>query len=170
MEEQNKHRMLWKRLKLTCEGPTADGDRDGALVGGLEHGDAHPQGGDGVDQQWGRRERPHIGTTAGDGPEHLDITKCGQNLQNLQNVTKEGIFEHLPGGRGQPGHGGEEHGPVVIKKRRYHRKLKGGQSRDGIKQLDISMYAVPKIMGEGGSLAERLLVTETETENVGGRP
>ena len=60
--------------------------------------------------------------------------------------------------------------PVVVKKRRYHRKLKGGQSRDGVKQLDISMYAVPKIMGEGGNLAERLSVTETETENVGGRP
>ena len=60
--------------------------------------------------------------------------------------------------------------PVVVKKRRYHRKLKGGQSRDGVKQLDISMYAVPKIMGEGGYSAERILKTETETENVGGRP
>ena len=39
-----------------------------------------------------------------------------------------------------------------------------------MKQLDISMYAVPKIMGEGGCSAEGILKTETETVNGGGKP
>ena len=132
------------------------------LEGDILHGDVHPQGGGGAAHL---QARPHI-NTAVDGLEYLDNSEYGQNLQN---ISKEVDRDILPGGRGHPGHGGGEQNPVVNKKRRYTRKLLGGETRDGLKQIDISMYTVPKIMGEGGCLAGSNFKTETETVIHGGK-
>ena len=163
MEQQDKHRKLWRGLKLTCDGPEVGGDsRDGPLEGDGIHGDVHPQGGGGAAHL---QARPHI-STAGDDLEHVDKLDIEQNLQN---ISKEEDRDTLPGGRGQPGHGGGEQSPVAVKKRRYFRKLKGGETRGGLKQIDISMYTIPKIMGEGGCSADNNFRTETETVIDGGK-
>ena len=76
------------------------------------------------------------------------------------NLSEETIYTHLPGGQPRGVQGGGEQEPVAFKKRWYNRKLKGGQSRNGIKQLNIRTFAVSKILG--GDLTK----TETDTEGL----
>lgn len=147
--EKDKHKQLWKELRLTKEMPgevrdrgeqpdDPQGGRDGG--GGLR-GDGACQGDDGV-----LRLQPRGG---GDSLKRM-VNLGGQ----VQDITEKGEQEHLPGGRVQGVHGGGEQKPAASKKRRYYRRLRGRATRDGVKQTDILTFTVPKILGVGGSSGE----------------
>ena len=147
--ETNNHKQLWKQLRLTEEMPGEMGyegekpddpprGRGGGV--GLREDGACP-GDDGV-----------LGLLHRDGEDNLNImvNMGGQTLD----ITEKGEHDHLPGGHIQGVQGGGEQKPAVIKKRRYFRQLRGGASRAGIRQTDISTFTVPKITGVGGGSGE----------------
>ena len=142
--ETDKHKQFWNKLRLTKEMPgemrdggeqhDPQGGRDGG--GGLR-GDGVCPGDDGV-----LRLQPHGG---GDSLKRL-VNLSGQFID----ITEKEEHDHLPGGCVQDVHGGGEQKPAALKKkRRYFRQLRGGATRDGVKQTNIQTFTVPKILGGG---------------------
>ena len=87
---------------------------------------------------------------------NMTVSTDGGHSNNLSEQTDNDL---LPGGQLLSVQGGGEQEPAATKKRRYVRKLKGGQSRNGIKQTDIKTFAVSRILGDGSTK------TETGTNN-----
>ena len=143
LEERDKHQRLWRKLKLTMERPDSEVD-----TGGLEYDDRQGAPGGGGELQG-------AGVTPQEDGVLLSQSHGEANLNSLVILGGHATIstedeDHLPGGHVHLVHGGGEQGPAAPKKRKYNRKLRGGQSRDGIKQTAITTFTVPKIIGVGG--------------------
>ena len=157
--EKDKHRLLWRDIKLTCDGPDYYG------VGG-----DHPE--DPLDGHGGGAEHRAEGHTLGGGGGVVhhgvqpgeDLNKVvNKEYGQLQHIAEEEAHHDLPGDNVNLVHGGGEQVPAAKRKRRYFRKLRGGEIRNGVKQTSIASFTVPKIVGGSSAIGTK---TETGTGQV----
>ena len=136
--EKDKHKLLWKDIRLTCEG-RVDGYEHLEDGGGGDEQRGEPHGAEGHTPRDYGVVRPSVQPGGGGLKEFVR-----QNV-HLQSGSEEAADPVLPGDDVQLVRGGGEQSPVAHKKRRYFRKLRGGVSRNGYLQTNILNFTVPKL-------------------------